>query len=101
MLTFQDQSFHSKKHLEVQFLFYEPKSGIFFPENRTDTCDFSDGTWILAVDKRFTIETSCDNNCERKTTRLYDSGDSYHFDTYGFKATVWPSPDIIVNDLTV
>ena len=74
---------------------------MFFPENRMDTCDFGDGTWILVFDKRFAIETSCENNCEQKTTRLYDSGDSYAFDTYGFRASVWPSPDIVVNDLTV
>jgi hypothetical protein len=50
ILTLQDQSFKSKKNLEVQFSFYQPMTGIFFPENRMETCDFGDGTWTKVVD---------------------------------------------------
>jgi hypothetical protein len=95
----QDQSFKSKKNLEVIFLFFEPKAGIFFPEKRMHTCDFADGTWILATERRFAVD--CERNCEHKNIRMFDSGDSISFSTYGFRATVWPGPDLTVNNLTV
>jgi len=64
-----------------------------------DTCDFADGTWILATERRITVD--CERNCEHKNIRMIESSDSISFSTYGFRATVWPGPDLTVNNLTV